>query len=79
MNDIQAPFASYATADAVAELEQRVLRRLNGPIHDFRLLVRDGGLILQGRARTYHAKQLAQHAVMAVTELPIRGNEIDVC
>jgi len=34
--------------------------------------------VLQGRTRTYHAKQLAQHAVMEITELPILANEIRV-
>jgi hypothetical protein len=33
---------------------------------------------LRGRARTYYAKQLAQHAVMQVTEYLIQANEIEV-
>jgi CheY-like chemotaxis protein len=40
--------------------------------------VRGGGLILRGRANSYHAKQLAQHALMSVTELPLIANEIEV-
>ena len=78
MDDFQAPVIDFATTNAVAELEQRVLCQLNGRVHDFRLLVRDGSLVLQGRTRTYHAKQLAQHAVMEVTDLPIQANEIEV-
>jgi hypothetical protein len=35
-------------------------------------------LILRGRAHTYYAKQLAQHAVMEVIELRIVTNEIEV-
>jgi hypothetical protein len=34
--------------------------------------------VLRGRARTYYAKQLAQHAVMQATALPILRNEIEV-
>lgn len=62
----------------VTQLEAHVQRRLSRRVHDFRLTIRKHGLILQGRTRTYYAKQLAQHAVMAVTDLPILANEIDV-
>ena len=42
------------------------------------MTVRDGGLVLYGRTRTYYAKQLAQHEVMGRSRLPIRANSIDV-
>jgi hypothetical protein len=60
------------------QLEARIQGRLNGRVVDFRLLVRDQGLILQGHAHTYYAKQLAQQAVMEATGLPILANEIEV-
>ena len=60
------------------ELESRVLSRLGGRVRDFRLVVADNGLILRGRASTFHAKQLAQHAVMKDNGLPILANEIEV-
>jgi hypothetical protein len=60
-------------------LENRVQARLSGRIRDLRLLLHDAGIVLRGVARTYHAKQLAQHAVMAETQLPIMANEIEVC
>jgi hypothetical protein len=41
--------------------------------------VTDRGLILRGRARCYHIKELAQHAVMQATQLPILINRIEVC
>jgi len=59
-------------------LEELVQRRLAGRVRDFHLLVRQDGVILQGRAPTYHAKQLAQHAVMELAELPILANDIEV-
>ncbi len=37
-----------------------------------------GQLILRGQADSYHVKQLAQHAAMAATGLPIAANEIEV-
>ena len=36
------------------------------------------GLILRGRADSYHAKQLAQHVAMAALGLPLSANEIVV-
>jgi hypothetical protein len=60
-------------------LEARVQSLLSGRIRDFRLLRQDRGLVLQGQARTYYAKQLAQHAVMGETSTPILANEIEVC
>jgi len=65
--------------DEIDQLEIDVQRQLNGRVRDFRLLGHPDGLILRGRAATYHAKQLAQHAIMAATRLPICANEIEVC
>ena len=53
------------------QLEAHVQCHLNGRVRDLRLVIRGHGLVLQGRARTYYAKQLAQHAVMDATRLPI--------
>ena len=60
------------------QLETHVQSRLNGRVWQFRLVIRECGLILTGHAATYYAKQLAQHAVMEATALPILANEIDV-
>jgi len=59
-------------------VELLVQRRLGSRVRDLRVLVRQDGVILQGRAGTYHAKQLAQHAAMEVTNLPILANDIEV-
>ncbi len=66
------------TTDRVAELEASIQCRLGGQLREFRLLVHDQGLILRGHARTYYAKQLAQHAVMKSTGPRILANEIQV-
>lgn len=66
------------TPGTVEQVEAHVQRRLGGQVNDLRVVVRGEGLVLQGRTRTYHAKQLAQHAVMEITELPILANEIRV-
>lgn len=66
------------TANGATELEAHIQCRLSGQVRDFRLVVADEGVILRGHANTYYAKQLAQHAVMEATVLPILANEIEV-
>ncbi len=66
------------TANGATELEAHIQCRPGGQVRDFRLVVADKGLILCGRAHTYYAKQLVQHAVMEATRLPILANEIEV-
>jgi hypothetical protein len=62
----------------VDQLAVPIQCQLGGRVRDFRLLLRDNGLVLQGRAPTYYAKQLAQEMVMKVTELLVLANEIEV-
>ena len=62
----------------VEHLEARVQSRLTGRVRDLRLLWRGGGLVLQGHAPTWYAKQLAQHEVLEATALPLLANEIQV-
>jgi hypothetical protein len=69
---------SAPRAGELDQLEARVQGRLNGQVRDLRLLQRHGGLVLQGLARTYYVKQMAQHVVMEATRLPIVANEIEV-
>jgi len=70
-------FAEPMTAPAEL-LESQVQHRLGSRVRDLRIIVRHDGIILQGRAATYHAKQLAQHAAMEIAELPILANDIEV-
>jgi hypothetical protein len=60
------------------QLESLVQRRLGNRVRDLRVLLYPDGLVLQGRAATYHAKQLAQHAAMEFAEVPIVANDIEV-
>lgn len=69
------------TSASVVEVERvgaEVRDLLRGRLSDFRLELSGKGVILHGRVRTYHAKQLAQHAVMSETDLPIVRNRIEV-
>jgi hypothetical protein len=59
-------------------LECLLQRRLGNRIRNLRVHVLPAGLVLEGRASTYHAKQLAQHAAMELVALPILANDIEV-
>ncbi|MBX6314202.1 MAG: phospholipid-binding protein [Isosphaeraceae bacterium] len=55
-------------------------RRACGRIRDLHVVCSDDLIILQGRSRTYHAKQLAQEAVFDLTGgHPALANQIIVC
>jgi hypothetical protein len=64
------------TSECLARTEEHVRCRLTGVVRDFQLILFEQGLILRGHARTYHAKQLAQHAVMEATSLSIRSTRL---
>ena len=59
-------------------LENRVRARLFGRVRYFQLQFHNGGVVLRGSTHTYHAKQLAQHAVMSECQAPILANNIEV-
>lgn len=75
---------SFPPIPSPAELAERiegyVERRASGRIRDLHVVCSENAIILQGRSRTYHAKQLAQEAVLDVTDgFPLLSNEIVVC
>jgi hypothetical protein len=59
-------------------LERRILHRIGNRIREFRVVEHPEGLVLKGWAVTYHAKQLAQHAAMDLTNRLILANDIEV-
>jgi hypothetical protein len=65
-------------AQDVERLELLVQRRLGNRIRDLRVSLRPDGVALSGRSTTYHAKQLAQHAAMELSDLPVVANDIEV-
>ena len=71
-------FEINTPARSLDELETRVQGRLCGRIRELQLVLDDHGIVLRGFAKSYHAKQLAQHAVMSETAVPILANEIEV-
>lgn len=70
--------ASLVSFEELARVEAHVKSRLDGRVRRLRLSVRGSGLVLRGTSESYYVKQLAQHAAMEVSELPILANEIEV-
>lgn len=64
----------------VAEyLAGHINRVANGRIRDLRVVYSGDSIVLQGRSKTYHAKQLAHQAVLDLTDgFPLLANQIVV-
>ena len=61
-------------------LESRIVRRTGGQVRDLRVVAIEDRVVLRGRSRTYHAKQLAQEAALDEADGPLAlVNEIEVC
>lgn len=61
-------------------IEGHIERRASGRIRDLHVVYSEDAIILQGRSRTYHDKQLAQQAVLDLTDgYPLLTNQIVVC
>ncbi len=67
------------TSEKETRLETQLQTRLGSCVRQLRVLCRNNGVVHRGSACTYHAKQLDQHLVMGITDLPILVNEIEVC
>jgi hypothetical protein len=62
------------------QIEGHITRRASGRIRDLHVVCSEGRIILMGRSRTYHAKQLAQEAVLDLTDgHSALANQIVVC
>lgn len=66
------------TGDVLQHIEGKIRRQLAGSVRNLHLILSDDGLVMRGRVRSYYSKQLAQHAVMKLTKVRIRANEIEV-
>jgi hypothetical protein len=71
---------SQCTKDLAERLEGYIALKSSGRIRDLHVVCSDDMIILQGRSRTYHAKQLAQQAVLDLTDgQTLLTNQIVVC
>jgi hypothetical protein len=85
MNTFNAGIDSYrargrSKLELAARIEGHIELRASGRIRDLHVVCSDDAIILQGRSRTYHAKQLAQQAALDMTDgYPLLTNQIEVC
>jgi hypothetical protein len=71
---------SESPRDLAERLEGYIELKASGRIRDLHVVCSDDMIILQGRSRTYHAKQLAQQAVLDLTDgHTALTNQIVVC
>lgn len=69
-----------AKNDLAEQIEGHIERKASGRIRDLHVVCSGETIILQGRSRTYHAKQLAQQAALDLTDgSPLLTNQIVVC
>ena len=65
--------------DLAERIEVYIERMASGRIRDLHVVCSEDSIILQGRSRTYHAKQLAQQAVLDLVDgQPLLTNQIVV-
>jgi hypothetical protein len=74
------PDRREARDDLAEQIEGHIERKASGRIRDLHVVCSGESIILQGRSRTYHAKQLAQQAVLDLTDgCALLTNQIVVC
>ena len=76
-SDIPPPVET-AFLSNIEELELQLQSKLGGRVLHLRVVRFQGGIILHGLSRTYHAKQIAQQTAMKICDLPLLANEIEV-
>ena len=62
----------------IFELERLVRMRTQHRIKELSIAVEDGRIVLQGRVRSFHLKQLAQHGILDVLPNGQLVNAIEV-
>lgn len=70
---------SWPPSEVAAALRAAIEKRLGRRVRGLDVEILPAGVILRGQATSYHAKQLAQQALLAVHPGPLLANEISVC
>ena len=60
------------------QVEALLKERLGTRVKGLRVLVREGGVVLQGTVYTWYSKQIAQQVAMQELRLTVLANEIEV-
>ncbi|WP_337174291.1 hypothetical protein [Paludisphaera sp.] len=77
--DLFGPGPVKTHRDLATYIRGHVDRAANGRIRDLEVEYNDDRILLRGRSSTYHAKQVAQQAVLDLTDgHPLLANQIVV-
>jgi hypothetical protein len=78
-SDLRRTVRVEGESELAEQIEGQIERRASGRIRDLHVVCSDDMIILMGRSRTYHAKQLAQQVVLDLTDgRPALANQIVV-
>ena len=78
-SDLRRSIRVEGEAQLAEQIEGQIERRASGRIRDLHVECSEDMIILKGRSRTYHAKQLAQQVVLDLTGgHPALANQIVV-
>lgn len=78
-DDLSAIATSIDPREMIDRVEARIIRRTGGQVRDLYVELVGERIVLRGRSRTYHIKQLAQEAALDETgSWPPLVNEIEV-
>ena len=69
---------SEPVANAAGAIEQMLQRQLGTRIRRLRVSIEPNGLVISGRCRSYHDKQMAQHLAADISRLKVAENRIEV-
>lgn len=76
--DALAPTELDPTRTLASRIRDRILKRLEGRVHNLRVSTEGKTILIEGRCATYYSKQLAQHAALGVIEDEHVENAIEV-
>jgi osmotically-inducible protein OsmY len=65
-------------SSSAEQVEALLKERLRTRVQGLRVLVREGGVVLQGTVYTWYSKQIAQQVAMRELRLTVLANEIEV-
>ncbi len=64
--------------ELASDIAVRIQARTHGQVRKLRVELADRQVVISGRARTYYAKQLAQHGAMDLADDRTIVNQIEV-
>lgn len=77
-SSIQPSAQDLSVSSVLSLVESSISYRFSQRVHEFHIVARNDGLVLEGRTRTYFSKQVLQQAVISAIDLPIVANNIIV-